>query len=633
MPAGLTPCSSEEIAAQLSRILSTDVFRRSPSLGRFLKYLVDRAAAGEQESVKEYRLGLEVFDRGDDFDPRDDTIVRVQARNLRGRLDEYYANRTDVDTIRFVLPKGAYAIHFQPIEIPPDISLESAPPLAAGAEVQSRSPTMVIAAAILVIAGAAATFGFLAMKSSAKSPSKSVPGEVTLLVAPFANLSSEEDNEYFAGGLTEELTDALANLPGLRVVARTTSARWKDKDLDLGNLRQLGIEDVVEGSIRKEGRNVRIAVRLIDASNGRHLWAQEYDREIQDSILTEREIANAIVTRLKLSFAATLPLPSARPRSPEAYDLYLKGLYSWKKFDGASAERGIAYLERSVSLDPSFAPAYVALAGCYGVEVAYYRIPAIEGWAKDREMALKALQLDDTLAEAHTLLGGVYAWNDQNWERSELEYRRGVQLGPQSVIAHQYFASFLGALGRQTEAEALMREAIHLDPLDSLLQWGEAQLIFWRGDYRQAESVLTQIVKRDPDFGMTAKLLAEVEWALGQDHEAETVLRAHLAHHPLDPVPLGELGYTLGKLGRAGEARDILNQLEEQARHSVVPPQAFAFVYQGLGNDRRAMDELWKASDARSMRVPWLRVEPVYAPLKQDPRWADLLRHGNLSQQ
>jgi predicted Zn-dependent protease len=178
-----------------------------------------------------------------------------------------------------------------------------------------------------------------------------------------------------------------------------------------------------------------------------------------------------------------------------------------------------------------------------------------------------------------------------------------------------------------------MRDVIHLDPLDSLVQWGEAQLMLWRGDVRDSEAVLLRIVKRDPEFGLTAKLLAEVEWALGKDQEAEQVLRAHLAKHPSDPIPLGELGYTLAKTGRAQEARDILRQLDDKTRQSIVPRQALAFVYQGLGDSDQAIDERWKASDARTLRVPWLRAEPIYAPLRRNPHWLDLLRHANLQQQ
>jgi TolB-like protein len=635
MDAGVEVCPSEEVTAQLSRILATEAFRRSPSLGRFLTYLVDRALAGDLQGIKEYRLGLEVFDRGEAFDPRDDTIVRVQARNLRARLDEYYEDPTASDTIRFALPKGAYTLRFHPIEVPAAAASESAAVVQASPAdtvpvpaVSPRRPTAIVAVLIAILAAAA--FALFWIRHSPKSSPGSATGDTTLLVAPFTNLSADKDNEYFAGGLTEELIDALANLPGLRVVARTSSPRWKDKELDFGNLRQLGIDNVVEGSVRKEGGKVRISVRLIAASNGRHLWSQEYDREIQDSILTEQEIAGAVAATLKLRFAPAALAPSIRRPNPEAYELYLKGVYSWRQVDGASAERGIVYLERSISLDPTFAPAYVALAECYATRVVYYRIPAVEGYAKDREMALRALQLDDTLAEAHTMLAGVYAWNDWNWERSELEFRAGVQFAPQSVMAHQYYASFLGALGRQSEAEALMREAIHLDPLDSLLQWGEAQLMFWRGENIEAEAVLNKIMKRDPDFGLTAKLFAEVEWALGKDNEAEAVLRAHLAKHPSDPIPLGELGYTLAKTGRTREARDILKQLDEQSRRSFIPSQALAFVYLGLGDHKKAIDELWKASDARTIRVPWLRVEPVYAPLRRDPRWAGLLRHDNL---
>jgi TolB-like protein/Tfp pilus assembly protein PilF len=623
-----------EVAAQLSRILATDAFRRSPSLGRFLAYLVERSIAGERESIKEYRLGVDVFDRGQDFDPRDDTIVRVQARNLRARLDEYYQHSTAADTIRFVLSKGAYALRFQPFEMPAAVLSE---PTAVEAIAEPDPPIQrkpayrrtAIAAAVLLAISAAGAFAFWASRHSAPSRPGAASDGTTVLVAPFTNLSADKDNEYFAGGLTEELIDALANLPGLRVVARTSSPRWKDKELDFGNLRQLGIENVVEGSVRKEGTRVRISVRLIEASNGRHLWSHEYDREIQDSIVTEQEIANAVAAALKVRFAPAAA-PSIRPPNPEAYELYLKGRYSWHQYNAASAEKGIAYLERSLSLDPSFAPAYVALAGCYGTQVIYYRISPAAGYTKMHEMALKALHLDDTQAEAHTLLAGAYAWNDWNWDRAELEYRGALQLAPQSVIAHQYYASFLGAIGRPAEAEAQMREAMRLDPLDSLLQWGEAQLMYWRGENLEAEAMLNKIVKQDPEFGLTAQLLAEVEWALGKDGEAEAVLLAHLSRRPMDPIPLGELGYTLAKTGRAGEAGDIMKRLEQQALQSVVPQQALAFIYLGLGNHDKAIDELWKASDARSIRVPWFRVDPVYTPLRSNPRWADLLRHVNL---
>jgi adenylate cyclase len=614
-------CPDGDVSSQLSRILDTPVFRRSPSLGRFLRYLVERRLAGEYDSVKEHRLALEVFDRRDDFDPRNDTIVRVQARNLRARLDDYYENSDAADTVRFVLPKGAYSVQFEPIAtvqpaaIPEPAALPRAP--------RSRRKIAIAAVAVL---SAAAIGAFFALRHF----STNAPGGTTLVVAPFANLSADQDNEYFAGGLTEELTDALANLPGLRVVARTSSLRWTGREIDLVNLRKLGIDNVVEGSVRKEGPSVRISVRLIDASNARQLWSHEYDREIQDSILTEQEIARAVATTLKLKLEpGTAPL-AIRPPAPEAYDLYLKGLYSWHQYDPASAAKGIAYLEKSLSIDGSFAPAYIALAGCYGTQLIYYRLPSAVAYAQMREVLITALQLDENAAEAHTLLGGVYAWNDWNWKRAEFEYREAVRLAPQSVIAHQYYASFLGALGRKSEAEPQMRQAMRLDPLDTLVQWGEAQLMFWRGENRAAEAALNAIAKQDPDFGLTAQLLAEVEWSLGKDKEAEAVLRAHLARRPDDPLPLGELGYALAKSGRTREARDILKQLQEDAPGSVIPRQALAFVYLGLGENDQAIEELWKAADLRTIRVPWLNVEPVYAPLRRHARWADLLRHVNL---
>jgi TolB-like protein len=615
--------SPEQIQEQLARILSTSAFSRSPSLVRFLKYLVERALAGEQESPKEYRLGLDVFDRSEDFDPKDDTIVRVQARNLRTRLDEYYNQASPSDTVRFVLPKGVYAIHFEAIEAPVATPVEI--PVAPARRVPIHVPVRAISMAAIAVAIAIGLFAFVTRHSGGThNPSP------TLLVVPFANLSSDPDSEYFAGGLTEELIGALANLPGLRVMARSASLRFKDKPIDFADLRELGVSNVVEGSIRKTDKKVRISVRLIDLQNGSSLWSRDYDREIQDAITTEQEIANAVASTLRLQLTASVQPASPKVPNPDAYELYLKGLYYWRQIDPASAVKGIAYLERSIAIDPTFAPAYVALAGCYGSQIIYYAIPHPEGYAKVRELTLKALQIDDSLAEAHTLLAGTYAWNDWNWNRAELEYRGGAKLAPQSMIAHQYYASFLGSLGRQREAEAEMQIALRVDPLDSLLLWGEAQLMHWRGENREAETLLQKISNQDPAFGLTVRLQAEVYWAMGKYREAEAVLRGRLAKDPMDPLAQGELGYTLAKSGRTKESREILQQLRERAGKSAVPEQALAFVYLGLGEDDQAIDQLWKACESRMIRASLLKVSPVYAPLKSNARFVELLRHVNL---
>ncbi len=610
------PDSSQEIAAQLARLLETTAFSRSPSLGRLLSYLVEQALAGNGDGVKEYQLGVDVFDRGEDFDPRIDNIVRVQARNLRVRLDEYFENPAPADTYRFVLPKGAYVLKVEPIAAPAPIPLR---------ETQSRLGVTLGASALGILL--AIWLGVFWMKSRGTGTLSG--GKSTLMVAPFANLSADANNDYFASGLTEELTDALSELPGLRVVARTASARWKDQDLNLGALRELGITQVVQGSIRKQENQVRISVRLIDAATGTHLWSHDYDAQVRDAILTEQEIANAIAStlKLKLSPAST---QVAKAVNPDAYELYLKGRYEWHRIEAGSAANGIRYLERAIEIDPGFAPAYVALAGCYGTQGVYYAIPPTEGYAKIGMLSRKALQIDDSDAEAHTFLGGVYAWNDWNWTRAELEYRAAAQLAPQSVIAHQYFASFLGALGRQPEAEAEMQEAMRLDPLDSLLQWGEAQLKHWRGENREAEAALQKLELTEPDFGLTAQLLAQVEWSLGKLPEAEAALRKRLAKHPTDPLPLGELGYTLAKLNRVPEAMAVLRQLEEAAGDHAFPTHAIAMVQIGLGNQEKAIDALSKALDRRAVRAPWLKTEPIYASLRGHPRYEELLRRVNL---
>lgn len=615
-----SPATSEirySVLAELEIIETSTEFGRSPQAFRLLAYVVRQCLDGNTESIKESVIGVEVFGRDTGYDSRADPIVRTEARRLRHKLDTYYA-RAGTRPVRITVPTGTYIPTFDRRPPVVEFSVEPAP------DPHKRRP--VAAATILLVVAVLGAIAYFV----ARRPSRMATANTTLLVAPFANFSEDKDAEYFAGGLTEELIDALSNVPGLRVVARVSSPRWTDKDLDIQNLRQLGINNVVEGSVRKEGKRARISVRLVDARNGSELWAHEYDRDIQDSIVTEQDIASAVASTLKLRLVANPRTTSGKALIPDAYDAYLNGRYNWRQYDAASAAKGIAYLQRSLTIDPSFAPAYVALAGCYGTEVIYSRIPPSEGYVKVREMSLKALALDESLAEAHTLLAGTYAWNDWDWSRAEQEYRRALQLEPQSVIAHQYYASFLGVLGRKTEAEAQMREAIRLDPLDNLVQWGEAQLMHWRGENRQAEALLHKIASTDPQFGMTTQLLAEVEWALGKNTEAREVLEAYLAKHPADALQLGELGYTLAKTGRTKEATDILRRLEDESRQSVVPRQALAIIYLGLGENDQAIHELWNAADARTLRAPSLRVEPIYAGLQKNPQWADLLRHVHL---
>ncbi len=618
--------SAEQVEAQLDRILSTDGFRRSPSLSRLLKYLVAQSLAGN-DRIKEYQLGVDVFDRNQDFDPKDDTIVRVQMRNLRARLDEYAADPLSVDRVRFVVPKGAYVLRFEPVEN--DSNASSAREGLVGgerAELQANSPTrprrrLLIAAAILVAFAGVLVWLTWRNRSPANPPS--------IVVIPFVNLSADPDSEYFSAGLTEELIDALAHVRGLRVLARTASMRLKDKDTDLARLRDSGVGSVVEGSVRKSGNRVRIAVRLIEAATGKHLWSHEYDTEVQDAIATEQVIAASVAGTLRLQLAGGTSPAAARTPNPEAYELYLKGLYNWHQIDPASAMKGIDFLERSIAIDDQFAPAYVALAGCYGVQAILHAIPPANAFAKVRENAQKALALDDSLAEAHTLLAGMYAWEDWNWGRAELEYRKSAQLGAQNMIAHQYYASFLGSLGKAAEAEAQMQEALKLDQFDSLLQWGEAQLMYWRGESKAAETLLKKIARQDPDFALTERLLAEIEWTLGNDAEAEAAVRRRLGRHPSDAVAIGQLGYALAKAGKRQEARGILDQLQALPPKEV-PPQAHAFVYQGLGDYDQAIEELWKACDARAIRPTWLRESAFYQPLRKRPRFRELMRHVNL---
>ncbi len=607
--------AEDEVRNSLEKLLSSERFVRSWSISRLLRFLVANALDGNSDRLKEYTLGVEVFDRGADFDPNSDNIVRVQARNLRTKLDEYYAAEGATDPIRIEFPKGSYFVSFRPVTPAAPISQPRPFPL-----------KWVVACAIVTALIAAAVVWRLRTIPPNRSADKHI-----VAVLPFTNLDHNPESDYFSDGLAEELINSLSKLQGLGVIARSSSFRFRGAERDLKQIAQeLKATDILEGSVRKRGSEIRVAVHLVDVSTSQTKWSGQYDRDLNDVLRTEEEIANGVSATLKLQLAPARP-NSAPAINNEAYDLYLKGRYYWNKIDPTQTPKAIALFEQSIKADPSFSAPYVGLAGAYGTETVLNLVPPRENWPKIKAMLVRALELDETNAEAHTLMAGVAAWYEWNYDRSEVEYRRGVQLAPGDVIAHQYFASMLGAMGRTAEADAEMDIALKLDPLNHFARWAKAQLLYWKGDLSGCKAILMQLYREHPELPSVSQWLAMVYSLTGEHSQAIRVLEESAKRAPANPSFYGQLAYVYGKAGQPDRAREVLAALELMSRSRFVAAVNPCYAYLGLGDRKMALHYLAQACEERSIRPPWILVDQRFRELRNEPGFDKLVEHVNLT--
>ncbi len=354
--------SAESVRTQLRKILSSSAFARSERLARFLNFTVEQTLSGRGENLKEFVIGVEVFDKDEKYDPRMDPIVRVEARRLREKLRKYYETEGLDDPLYIDFPTGAYV---------PLVKTHEA--------VRASSPV-------------------------------ATPAENAIAVLPFVNLSSEQENEYFSDGLTEELINALTKVEGLRVVAWSSAFQLKGKARDIRRIaEQLRVRAVLEGSVRRTADRLRISAQLVDSKDGHYLWSETYERPIKDVFTIQDEISSAIVgaLRIKLTGPAGRSLITRYTENLQAYHLYLKGRFYWNKRTEEDFYKALGFFEQAIQIDPKYAPAYAGMADAYIMLGEHGSVPALSIMRKARVSASRALEIDPSLAEAHVSLGSV----------------------------------------------------------------------------------------------------------------------------------------------------------------------------------------------------------------------------------
>jgi TolB-like protein len=448
-----------------------------------------------------------------------------------------------------------------------------------------------------------------------------------IAILPFANISPDPADEYFSDGMTDELISVLSKIKGLRVVARTSAMRFKGEKATAGRIGQeLRVGSLIEGSVRKAKNRVRIAVQLVNTQSEEQLWAETYDRDLQDVFSVQTDIAQQVAAALELRLgvresSALKPQPT---QNPEAYAFYLKGRYHWNSRAENEVNRAIKYFEEAIGRDPQYAPAYVGLADCHSVLGFYaYRRPSAV-FPRAKELAEKALSLDDNLAEAHASLGSPLMQYYFDWKRAASELDRALELNPSYATAHMWRATHHAALGRFSDSLAEIRRATELDPLSMIILTDMAKDLYLAKRYDEAIDQYRKSLQVDANFPIAHKGLAEVYVQEGMNDEAVAEIEKAIELSGRSIFILDDLGYIYARAGKNSEAMKILADLDKTAGDQYVPAYGRAVIYAALGDKEKTLSWLEKAYEERSFLV-YLKVDPAFDTFRDEERFAMVL--------
>lgn len=464
-----------------------------------------------------------------------------------------------------------------------------------------------------------------------------VPAIRSLAVLPLENLSGDPSQEYFAAGVTEELTTQLAQISALKVISHTSVVQYKGTRKSLPQIaRELNVDGVVEGAVQRSGDKVGITVQLLQAQSDRHLWAKYYERPLGDVLDLQREITHAIVDEIKPKLTASEKVQLARARStdPEAYEGYLRGRFLLSTYSEADARKAAAYFQQAIQRNPNYAPAYAGLAESYITLSQPWNgaLPPKETLPQAKAAAEKASEIDDSLGEAHAALAHVIELYDWDWQGAEKEYKRALDLNPSDAMAHFWFGEYLQAMGRNAESFEQSRQTIALDPLNAgpVAEFG-SQLYMAR-QYDDAMEMFRRAFAVEPDYAWGHAGLGWVYAERKMYREAVSELQKSLESSDRNDADLAALGKVLGDSGRKQEAKKLLNELAERSKRRYVSPYLLAFIQIGLGEQDQAIASLEQGYTNRDQWMIYLNVDPHLDSLRSDPRFKDLLRRVKLSQ-
>jgi TolB-like protein len=660
-PGGLTPAQIGLVRQHLESVTKSHAFAGSKRTQDFLQLIVEHALAGEVDSLRERMIGAEMFGRPVNYDTGSDSVVRVKATEVRKRLAQYYLETGEKPAVRIELPSGSYVPRFifepqatkpqaraVPVPIPQYASArEHLPALeqtfSRAVELSAASPRTAAETEPLarekhrrrapsIVAGIAFGFAVLAVLGYLGfekwyGDSHTRPEIRSIAILPLKNLSGDPGQDYFADGMTEELINDLGQVSTLRVISLTSAMSYKGTRKTLPEIaRELSVGGVVEGSVQREGSQVRVSAQLIDARTDRPIWAHTYVRDMTSVLALQGEVAQAIADEIsiKVTPQEQARLARRRPIDPEAQDLYLHGMI---ELDADDCKSAIENFNQAVARNPNYAQAHAALANCYGRLGESGRMAYKDAFQKQKSEATEAVALDESLPEGHAELANTAMTLDWDWAAAATEFHRALELNPNSALVHQKYSFYLVRTGQPREALAEVERGVDLDPVSGSSFHYEGFIDYFSRQYDQALALIRTVRGLDvnpPDWSF---LLGDVYAEKGM--YAESI--GEFLKSGNGPDSLGHLGNAYARAGQAAAARKTIAQLEQAVAKDGVGRYEIALVYTGLGDKQDAFKWLEEAYNAHDVGLVYLKIDPCLDPLRSDPRFDDLLRRVGLA--
>jgi len=579
--AATSSIESEEMVQELERIGGSATFQQVDRLKRFLSFVVLETAGGRGNQLKEYVIGVQVFDKDSSFDPRTDPIVRVQARRLRARLAKYYSSEGLHDTILVELPKGRYAPTFKRVDAP------------------------------------------LPKRSIARA----LASRNTIAVLPFADQSPTGDMLYFCRGLAEEIVHVLTASETVRVVSSGRSQENPDILTDLRDTAgSLDVAMLVAGSVRKQESVVRILVQLIDGASGAYAWSESVEGDLGDSLALQERVAKAVKARLEDVVRPGSSRSSNRSvENLAARNLYLQGRFHMNQRTEEGLRKAIKFFEKALVEDSQYAQAFSGLADSYGLLGHYGVLAPSEVWTKTASAAASAVLADEHSAETHASLAHTKSTQDWDWAGAEREFLRALALDPRYPTAHHWYAvTCLVPMARLDEAREEILLAQSLDPISSIIAREIGMIHFYKRDFENALEAIDQAIELNPHFAPSYWTLGLIQEQRGEFDESVAAFQRGLQLSPESPRMHGAIARTLALSGKLAEARGILHDLYRLAEKRYVSPFELASVNFSLKDHDEGFKWFAKAFQDRCFELISILVDPRFDSIRNDPRFVSL---------
>ncbi len=577
------PLAASEIRAQLQRITRSSSFAGSERLRRFLTWTVEQTLRGHAETIKQYVIGQEVFDRRGDFDPRVDSIVRTEAGRLRRKLREYYASSGNTDPVMISYDPGSYVPNFRRCERQPPSTSDKVVKLLPS---EKREPAVV--------------------------------------VLPFENLTVHPDREYFCRGIAESIQECLAASPRLKVISSVSASRFRSAESDFRMASRLGVTTVVEGSVQQAAERIRIHAKALDLSSEKYVWARAFDRLMPDVFAIQDEIAASVATALSVRLLNLPGRGTKDPPSVDAYQLYLKGRHHWNRLSAKGCKRAIDYFTRAVLLYPDYARPYAGLAEAYLWLIFFGGCKPLDLVKVIRSVALRALDLDPGCAQAYIVLATLTGIFEARWSEAETLFSKGLELQPNYVPGYLQRGFLRLQTGNLPASGADVARALELDPLSVRCHRASGLRFYLQREYDGALSALDRALELEPEIRHSHYSKGLILLQSGQPQEAiASILKSLKGFKPT--LYMGALAAAYAIAGSTREANEALQALHEQATRAFVSPIAFVHAYSGMGRRLEALDWLERATEEGYSGFMNLKLEPMIDCLRSDARFQTVL--------